>query len=291
MKKFGLFVLKMFLVGVFIGAALDGLYTYLYTNKIDATRIDFIKSQSGKKFDHVFIGSSRVVNHINPDVIDSITGGQSVNFGIMDAKPQDILIIIKLLDYYKIEVGKLYIQTDYYYNSIDKSNFLFVDLLPYIKEGGAFSEYYSNEDDYFYLRNLPFYRYAKSDAKLGLRSLLAAAYGGNKFEKNKGFVPLIGSGHAWQRELPERVKDDNPYNQEIQSLLEKMEINYLYFVAPFRSDTKNIHFIEKLTKRYEAIWDFSQLVPESEKFKNGYHLNYEGANEFSAVIANRILEQ
>lgn len=267
---------------------MDVVYTYVYTNMANTTKFHFIKKQTNRKFDCVFLGSSRVINHINCHIIDSVLHVNSVNFGIMDAQPKDILTILKLLKQYNIESKTVFIQTDYYYNSESKSKFLFVDLLPFIRENEIIKRYFQDEKDFMWLYYMPFYRYCKYDSKLGIREVFASFFKKNKYEKTKGFEPIFGFGNKWKRSLPLKINKKNRYNKEITSLVKKSDHDCIFFIAPFRNDTKNLEFISSLKQQYTNLWDFSKSIQDSSKFKNGYHLNSIGADEFSIQLANKI---
>ena len=267
---------------------MDVVYTYVFTKVANSTKIHFIKNQANRKFDGVFLGSSRVVNHINCKVIDSVLGANSINFGITDAQPKDILTILKLLNQYNIESKTVYVQTDYYYNSEDKSRFLYVDLLPFIRENKIIKEYFQDEKDFIFLYYLPFYRFCKADFKLGIRDVLAVLFRKNKFKDTKGFEPMFGSGNTWVRSLPSTINKENKYNKEIEIFVKGAAYKTVFFVAPFRNDTKNLDFIFLLKRQYVDLWDFSNSIKDPSKFTNGYHLNASGANEFSIQLANKI---
>lgn len=269
--------------------ALEGLYTYLYSNKIYVSKFQFIKNQANKEFDYIFVGSSRVVNTVNTTILDSVLGCNSINFGVLDAQPQDLLVLLKVIDEYKIKYKTIFIQLDYYYNSKNKSKFLYTDMIPFIHENEVINTYYANEDDFWLLNYLPFYRYCKSDSKLGIRELIASIFRKNINEKDKGFLPLDGCGHEWQRELPDYIDKDNEYIVALMQLLNSYDSNkHVFFVAPFRPDTKRMEFIQLLESEVPDLWDFSTSITEENKFTNGYHLNDIGSKEFSIQLSDSI---
>lgn len=290
MKSFVFFIVKILLLVVFIAAILDFAYTYAYTKVINTSKFQYIKNQTGKKIDCIFYGSSRVVNSINPKVLDSCLSKNTANFGVVDARPRDILTMLKLSNHYKIKSDSIFIQTDYYYNSTEKSSFLYLDLLPYIWENDIIKEYYSDENDFIGLYYFPFYRYCRTDAKLGIRELLASLRRENEFEKTKGFVALDGYGNTWQRVLPNYI-EKNKYDKEIIALLNQTKSDFMFYIAPLRSDTKNKNFVSLLKKEYAEFWDFSTAVKEDKKFLDGYHLNATGSKDFSILFANKIKEK
>ncbi len=288
MRKFFFFFLKILIVFISVSFLLETVYTFLYVEKTNDSKFQFIKNQQNKTFDYIFYGSSRVVNHVDPQIIDSCLNRKSVNFGIMDAKPKDILTLLKLSKFYNIKSDSIFIQTDYYYNSTERSNFLYLDMLPYINENSIIQSYYYDEKDYFFLAYFPFYKYSKNGSKLGLRDLLASLFRKNKFENTSGFVPLKGSGNPWKRELPKSVFGDNKFNKETVFFIEANSLNYVFFIAPLRNDTKNRSFVSKLKRQYAVFWDFSASISNPKMFMNGYHLNAIGAREFSLQISNKI---
>lgn len=288
MKNFLFFIFKILFLFLLVAFLLEFVYTYVYNEKANFSKFQFIKNQQNKKFDYVFYGSSRVVNHVNPKIIDSCLNRNSINFGVMDAKPRDILTLLQLSKFYNITSDSIFIQTDYYYNSVDKSNFLYIEMLPYINENPIIKSYYFDENDYVFLAYFPFYKYAKNSSKLGVRDVLASLFRKNKFESTKGYEPLEGTGNTWQRVLPKSVSTNTIFNKETKAFLDAHASKYMFFTAPFRSDTKNMNFVSQLKQNYSDFWDFSKAVKDPKMFKNGYHLNHQGATEFSIVLSNKI---
>lgn len=281
--------MKIIAILLLLALSLDVIYTQVYTKFIYTSKFQFIKNKKNAKFDYVFLGSSRVVNHINPRIIDSITRRKAVNFGVMDAQPKDEFVLLKLFDFYNIQYDSLFIQTDYYYNSNDKSNFLYVDLIPYINENDIITSYFEDEKDFIGIYYLPFYRYCKNNSKLGIRELIVSLNRKNIFEENNGFVGLKGNDGKWQRELPKKIENNTFYNDSIKKYLIENNKKCVFFTAPFRPDTKNLYFVSQLKKEFPVFWDFSKRITDASLFKNGYHLNEEGAKKFSIQMANTIL--
>jgi hypothetical protein len=161
-------------------------------------------------------------------------------------------------------------------------------MLPYINENLIIKSYYFDENDYVFLAYFPFYKYAKNSSKLGVRDALASLFRKNKFESTKGYEPLEGTGNTWQRVLPKSVSTNTIFNKETKAFLDAHASKYMFFTAPFRSDTKNMNFVSQLKQNYSDFWDFSTAVKDPKMFKNGYHLNHHGATDFSIVLSNKI---
>ncbi|MDN3666498.1 hypothetical protein ACFFU1_13345 [Algibacter miyuki] len=290
MLKFCKYILGVLLVLISVCLFFDKIFENIYKNGDDLNRIKYITSQKGKHFDIVFLGSSRVVNTIVPDVFDKTLNLNTVNFGIMDAQPMDILTMAKLFESYNITYDTLFIQLDYYFNSLNKSRFLYYELLPYINENDVVDSYYKFEKNYFFLKFVPFYKFAINDAKLGVRAEVAALFKNSNaiIRKNKGFEPLNGSGNTWQRTLPKKIINNNKYIDSLERFKLSNHLNIKYFIAPFRSDTQRMGFVNDLKGELPNLIDFSSVILNDINFKNGYHLNQSGAIEFSELFANYI---
>lgn len=289
MYKFVKYIGWVFLITTIMLICIDELYTKVFTDSPDSTRLGYVKSQQEKHFNYAFVGSSRVVNHIVPDVFEKELHSTAVNFGVMDARPKDIVTLVKLMDYWGITYDTLFVQLDYYYNSLGRSNFMYYEMLPFI-DNPVIEPYYNTEKSYFSLQFIPFYRYMVNDSKLGLRSFVKEIFiEESKLTKSQGFVPLNGYGNPWERVLPNKlINEGNQYVDELIHLSKKKHLNIKFFVAPFRYDVKNVFFIDSLKKRMPGLLDFSKDIKDPKYFKNGYHLNKEGANMFSEIFANHL---
>ncbi|WP_158651232.1 hypothetical protein [Pseudotamlana carrageenivorans] len=287
MLRFAKVIISLFVACILFAFVLDEIYNRMYHNGKRVNRVKFLLDQKDKHYDIIFIGSSRVVNTIIPEVFDDELGLNTINLGIMDAQPKDVLCIAKLLKENRITYNTLFVQLDYYYNSLNKSRFLTYQLLPYIKNYNAVNDYFKDEADYYLLRYLPFYNYANNDSKLGLRSQLSMLFKkDNSLLKNKGFEPLHGYGNTWQRVLPDKIIDSNDYINRLEAFKRANNLNIKYFVTPFRSDTKKLSFIDSLEIKVPGIIDFSKAIQDDLSFKNGYHLNETGALKFSKIFSN-----
>ncbi|SFU61991.1 hypothetical protein SAMN05216480_11050 [Pustulibacterium marinum] len=270
----------------------DVVYSNIFTHSPVTTKVGYINSKKDTHFNLVFIGSSRVANHIVPSVFEEELNLSAINFGVMDARPKDMLVLIKALDTWNITYDTLYVQLDYYYNSFDRSNFMYYEMLPYTNLL-PLQSYFESEHDNLYIEYVPFYKYAANDSKLGVRALVKEIITKESmFEDSKGFVPLYGTGNTWKRVLPDTVPSKgNPYIATLKAYSESHKLNVKFFVAPFREDVENLRFIDSLKVRLPDLINFSTKITQGEYFKNGYHLNNEGAMKFSKLFAKYLKEK
>ncbi|SNR36514.1 hypothetical protein [Lutibacter flavus] len=272
---------------------LDYLYTSVYAKSIPRNKISYIRSLNEEFIDYVFLGSSRVHNTIDSDVIESITGKKVINLGIQGAKIDDYLLMLKLLNNQKIKVKTVFIQIDYVFNNEGTSMISKSYLMPYIRDSLISSHIKERDLDYYKLKFIPFYRYLVYDYKLGFREFFNSIIGKKpKFNLENGYNPLFGSINTnLKSSLPDYIKKDNKIILEINKFAKELNIEVSYFMAPFCFNTANKDFSSKLKEKIPNLIDYSQLFLEDTYFFNCSHLNDKGAKEFSKRVAFDILKK
>ena len=173
MQRFAKYILLIFSGLLLIMFVLDKAYTYTYKNSLPRNKISYLISQKSEHIDFIFIGSSRVDNTINTEVIEKHLGGKSLNLGIQASKPSDYLLIVKLLQELQISSDYIFIQLDHSFNLDTNSDILNSFLVPYMEYTSIQRHLKSTLNDYWYVKNIPFYRYLKYDYQLGFREFLA----------------------------------------------------------------------------------------------------------------------
>lgn len=292
MKKFALYIVTIFIVVLGFFFLMDWIYTYSYYNGTPRNKVSYLISNENKKIDYVFLGSSRVDNGINTNIIESVTGKKSINLGVQGAKLDDIYFLLKLLQERNIKSEVIFIQVDYIYN-IDNENseILKSSLMPFIKEELVADFLKERDDDFLFLKNFPFYRYLKYDYKIGFREFLNVS-AGNKpgIDLENGFSPKYGnSGAPLEGSLPGFVNQSNKSINAIEAFAVENNIKIIYFMAPYCSGTKNLEFSSKLKNKISSFLDFSQVFLKNDNyFYDCGHLNNVGATEFSKIFASKI---
>lgn len=290
MQTFAKYILLIFSGLLLIMLILDKMYTYTYQNSLPRNKISYLISQKSKHIDYIFIGSSRVDNTINTEVIEKHLGGKSLNLGIQASKPSDYLLIVKLLQELQISSDYIFIQLDHSFNLDTNSDILNSFLVPYMEYTSIQRHLKSTLNDYWYVKNIPFYRYLKYDYQLGFREFFSSAIGKpTKIDFENGFYPKPGySGVPLNAKLSEKIAPNNKYVDSILALKENKNLNIIFFSSPYCPDTDNIDFIYRLEKKFDTFWNFSEVLPENEYYYDCLHLNEKGANHFSEKIAEEI---
>lgn len=291
MKKFGQYVLSLLATIAILLILLDCLYTYTYLHGTPRNKISHLLSINNKKIDYVFIGSSRVDNTIDPEIIEKETGKTAINLGVQGGKIDDYLLILKLVKKQNIKTKVIFIQIDYVYNMDGNSEILKSSLMPYIGDEFVSNYLKQRNSDYLFLKYFPFYRYLKYDYKLGFREFISTSIGKEpKMDFNSGYFPKKGNnGKKMKAKLPNKLKINNKKIDEINSFAEENNLQIVYFFSPYCAEAINLDFSKKLEMRFEKFLNFSQKLPDNKDyFFDCAHLNDNGAKAFSSLFAREI---
>ena len=292
MKKFLSYILSILFIIILSLYLLDFIYTYGYKHGTPRNKISNLMQSENDTIDYIFIGSSRVDNTVNADIISSITGNSSINLGFQGAKTDDYLIILKLLKDKNIHSKHIFIQIDYVYNIDGNSEILKSEFMPFLNNP-VISEILKERDpEYLQLKFIPFYRYLKYDYKIGFRELFNSISGKkNKIDLKNGYFPKFGNTHQkLSSSLPDHIIPNNNNIKKINAFAKANNLSIIYFIAPFCPNTKNLDYSKKLKSKLPNFLDYSHIFPyQEEYFYNCSHLNDVGATEFSKILAKDII--
>jgi hypothetical protein len=292
MHRFRLYILALLALVVILLFFLDTIYTYTYSHGTPRNKISYLLSKEKINPEYIFLGSSRVDNNIDSEIIKKETGETVLNLGIQGAKLNDIYAMLRLIENQKLKPKAIFIQVDYIYNLNGESEFLTSYLIPYIKKNATVAEIIQERhDNYFYLQHVPFYRYMLFDYKIGFREMINAAIGNNpSIDLSNGFHPLppVING-SLKSTLPKSIKERNEVLDKIRAFANTRKLRLIYFTAPFCRNTENFNFIQKLEKKIPGILNFSKIYHNKDDFFfNCTHLNEKGARDFSKLLGEEI---
>ncbi|WP_156100679.1 hypothetical protein [Gillisia sp. Hel_I_29] len=292
MKKFLKYLLSILVIIILSLYLLDFIYTYTYHHGTARNKLSYIMQRENDTVDYVFIGSSRVDNTINADIITSITSKSTINLGFQGAKIDDYYIILQLLKEQNIKFKKVFIQVDYVFNMDGNSEILKSYLMPYIHKDFITKLIKKRDKEFYQLKYIPFYRYLIYDYKLGFREFFNSAINHRSATDFKnGYFPKYGStNQKLSSTLPDHVISRNNYINKINAFAKKNDITIIYFMAPYCPNTKNLNYSKKLKNKLPSFLDYSHVFPfQEDYFYNCSHLNDRGATEFSKIFAKDIL--
>lgn len=270
---------------------MDLVYTRILTHAPANDKITLIKRSSGRKFNYVFVGSSRVNNCIIPSIIEKETGKTSLNLGVESARPHDILTLVKLLVASNVKCDSVFVQADYGFNHLESSTFLEFQAMPYLRQDSILSNHMSYLPDAWALKHIPFYRYAVYERKIGLHSTFAALRrkSPSNLEKTSGCMLLRGQQLLDEYTMPKTISVQNRYCEELEKFAKIHNLHLVYFTSPFMLSVKTKDFMSKLKKKIPGLHDYSRAIASDSLFRNQSHLNNKGAAVFTELLLSDLL--
>lgn len=270
----------------------DKVYTCVYEQAFPRNKIQYVLQLKNKKIDYIFLGSSRVENHIVTKIVEQETGKKALNLGMQGGKLDDVFLMLKFLVHNNISTDKVFIQVDYIYNFENPSTIVGTESLPYIRSNDIIRDHRKSNDDYSLNYNIPFYRYAKNDFKLGFREFFSCLLGKrSRMDLSDGFDPKNEIFTNKTAGLPNKILLKNRNIEELNLFCKENKIDLIFFCAPFCNGMENMEYIDKLKNRIPNLIDFSRSIKSNEYFQDCAHLNEKGAKLFTQkLISSCILK-
>jgi hypothetical protein len=233
-------------------------------------------------YDYALFGSSRCIYNINPSTIDLETGLRGINLGYSGSYPLEIkLMVKKFLEKYK--PMSIFIQVDDTYNKEISNPVSITSWMPFINNDYIYKEILRHDNNAFYLKNIPFYRYLKYESKIGFRNVLLGYLKENKFNGQKGFTDIRNEMNEVEKVKYVLKDKPNIHLKEIQKWGEEKGVKIYFFTAPYIKRDINTEVLEKQLTNYN---DFSQIFSNAELFSDPNHLNWKGAKQFTDIFIN-----
>ncbi|WP_020531584.1 hypothetical protein [Flexithrix dorotheae] len=285
MRKFIKYVLILILITVLELYGFDLFFTKVYYEGAPRDKISWVNSIKDGRFDYVLLGSSRCINHLQPKLIENICGKKGLNLGYAASGPVEIkLMLKKVLN--KFQVDEVYIQVDLAYNDLKPDDLARVVWMPYINEEDIFHELITYDNEYYFYKGIPFYRYQLFEPKIGIRNMSLALAGKKAtFIEELGFSPNFGVLKNGTSNLKELSDSENPIFKSMIELCKSNNIDLYFFTAPIYDDRTDFNILNKYLPNY---FDFSDSVSKKYLFSDVYHLNKQGAEYFTKVFCQTV---
>ncbi len=280
MKQFILHTLKTVILFMVLLYVCDVAYTSIYLKSNPRNKLQYILNTKNENFDIVFLGSSRVANHIDTKLFDSLSNKKTINLGVQGAGLNDNLLQLRLL----IESNNVYnvfLQLDDNFERTGPTALGTAAAMPFIRNNVIkehTKEYFENFNALYYI---PFYRYAINDPKIGFREVFFSLMGKKpRIDPSVGYNPKFGNDLSQKGKLPKTISRVNSILDEIRRICKEGNINLILFVSPYSSATGNMDYIEKLKYKIPELIDLSKGY-DDELFFNYGHLNNKGGQLFT----------
>lgn len=286
MKQFLLYTLKILLLTIAIALVLDFGYTKVFLQSSDRGKIEKVFNSKGEKYDVVILGSSRANNHFVAPMLED-KGLRTFNYGMSGGHLFEASLLLKLMIERNYQIKNVILEADLNLSNDHQAEGISAKFLPFLHESETIRSHFENESDFMELYYIPFYRYVKYDAKIGVREVWDTSR--NKptsLLDNKGYYPL---GKKPNVNMKNNIANLNPlrknqYYYEIKQLCEQKGINFIAVMTPMCENTKGMDYFDKVKELYPEIHNYENAVLEDKYFSSCGHLNDAGARLFTARI-------
>jgi hypothetical protein len=286
MQKFILFTLKMLVLTIVIAVVLDFLYTAVYLQSSNRGKIDHIYNSKNQDYDVVILGSSRANNHFVAQMFED-KGLKTFNYGMSGGHLFEASLLLKLMVERHYEIKNVILEADLNLSNKHRDFGVSSKFLPYLHQSETVKKHFSNEEDFWELYYIPFYRYIKFDERIGFRELYDTAFkkATNTLD-NQGYYPLGKKPNANMKNNLVDLKplEHNQYYEEIKQICKANKINFIAVMTPMCENTKGINYFDKVQKLYPEIHNYENVVVEDKYFSSCGHMNDTGARLFTARI-------
>lgn len=286
MKQFLLYTLKIGLLTVFIAVVLDFGYTKVFLQSSNRGKIEKVFNSKDEKYDVVILGSSRANNHFVAQMFED-KGLKTFNYGMSGGHLFEASLLLKLMIERNYQIKNVILEADLNLSNDHQAEGISAKFLPFLHESETIRRHFEKEADYRELYYIPFYRYVKYDAKIGVReTFFTLANRKSKWLDNHGYYPL---GKKPNANMKNNIANLNPlqrnqYYYEIKQLCEQKGIKFIAIMTPMCENTKGMNYFDKVKQLYPEIHNYENVVLEDQYFSSCGHLNDTGARLFTARI-------
>lgn len=288
MKKFLIYIAKIFVATVLIAIVLDGLYTAIFMQSKNRGKIETVFNSTAKKYDVVILGSSRANNHFVTPMFED-KGLKAFNYGISGGHLFEASLLLKLMIEREYEIKNVILEADLNLSNDKKSEGVSTKFLPYIHNSVIIENHFSDEEDFNALYYVPFYRYVKYDSEIGFREVYKTLVSEktNAID-NLGFYPLKKhkNGNMKNNIVNLNPLPNNKYYEEIKNICKSNNINFIAVMTPMCENVVGMNYFEKVKKFYPEIHNYENVVKENKYFSSCGHMTDEGAQIFTGTIIN-----
>lgn len=270
---------------------LDVLYTAIISHSKERNKVENIINTTNKKYDIIFMGTSRANNHFVTKVFED-KGYKAFNYGISGAHLFETSLLLKLMIANKYEIKNLVLEADLSICNEKRDEGTTARFMPYIHGNEIIKKHYENESDFYQIYYLPFYRYIKFDNKIGFRELYdVASKKPTNTLHNRGYYPLISHKKGnMKNDISSLKVIRNKYYEEIKQICKQNNIKLTVVMTPMCENTKGLNYFNKVQQLYPEIHNFENVITDDKYFASCGHLNNEGAVLYSREILQYLLK-
>ncbi|KQW97716.1 hypothetical protein [Flavobacterium sp. Root420] len=286
MKRFLIYIVKIFIVIALIAIVLDGLYTAVFLQSKNRGKIETVFNSKEQKFDVVILGSSRANNHFVSQMFED-KGLKTFNYGMSGGHLFEASLMLKLMIERKYQIKNVILEADLNLSVDHQAEGISALFLPYIHNSKIVKDHFKSQENFNELYYIPFYRYIKFDTKIGFReTFLTAVHKKTNALDNLGFYPLKKdkNGNMKNNIVNLNPLPHNKYYEEIKNICTANNINFIAVMTPMCENVTGMNYFDKVKKVYPEIHNYENVVLEDKYFSSCGHMTDTGAKIFTARI-------
>jgi len=284
MRRFLIYILSIITVILISAIVLDVLYTLVYLQTDCRNKIVNIYNTKNKKFDVVFLGSSRANNHFVAKLFND-KGLKSFNYGISSSRLEESALMLKLMLERNYKIKNIIVEVDLNINSNGYSEGTRARFMPYIHQSEVIRNYYKAIPEFNKLYYIPFYRYINYEAKIGFREMFfSLTHKKSNDMYFDGYYALNNVGKNLALNIKERLPKKNKAYEEIKEICKKNSIRLIAITTPVCQNTINLEYFKQVAELYPEVHNYEKAVTEDQYFSSCGHMNDKGAKKLTAII-------
>jgi len=299
-KKTMFFLFAVVLILVVVGYILECQF-----NKDGSDKINWQKNIKNNQFDYAFIGSSRTLNMIDINLIDSTCSSKGINLGIGGADYRTLFMsLLSFIEIQNNQLLKIYIQVDPFmiykdsvYNKPDYDHYFYSN-----SSNEIIYDCIEKKDNLWIYRVFPIIKYIEYNKVYNLTHFVISFLKTSKNDETKGSLLIIEnpSFNPIEQEIIEKKytsPDDLKYLNKIIKYCIIKDIDIILYTAPIYNYE---NYFTKIYPDFEftvktisdslnlSYFDFADIYQNNKDyFYDMNHLNYIGTNKLTLEIINK----
>jgi hypothetical protein len=286
MKRFLIYITKIFFVIILLAIVLDGLYTAVFMQSENRGKIETVFNSKAQQYDVVILGSSRANNHFVSQMFEN-KGLKTFNYGMSGGHLFEASLLLKLMIERKYTIKNVILEADLNLSTDHEAEGIAAKFLPYIHNSKVIKDHFATQENSNELYYIPFYRYIKYETKIGFReTFFTAVHKKTNALDNLGYYPL---GFKKNANMKGNLTNLNPlpnnkYYEEIKNICKINNIRFIPVMTPVCENEIGMNYFDKVKKAYPEIHNYENVVVENKYFSSCGHMNDTGAKIFTAKI-------
>ena len=284
MRKFLKYIIVRSMLLCCVLFLLEFVYTKVYTSKSNIrNKVEFVFQNSDKRYDYIFLGSSRVEYHVDTNLINEECNVSSLNMGMSGQNLTETFLLLKLLQNENIKSSKYYIQIDENDMVVvnNKKSFIASSYyMPFKGNNEVRNHLEEYDSDYFLDVNVPFFRYMNYGYKIGYRELLLKI--SNRPRKLGFYIGLEERLKEYDSNLYFKDNYNNTLINKIKIYANRHKLDLIFYTSPY-FQAKNSEKFKSFLKE-NKIFNYLDSLKQMSNFKDETHLNRIGSRKFTKML-------